>query len=144
MLPEPFTPSSDTLAPTSARVSIAARSDLRPAMDMAAATDKGRARVQNEDHFLLDPALGLALVCDGMGGHAAGGLASAIAVKSFRDAILARKQLLRDYIDCENAPAEVTKHEIANLLQLAANAASRAVHEEASRDAGKRGMGTTL
>jgi len=56
----------------------------------------------------------------------------------------ARKQLLRDYIDCENAPAEVTKHEIANLLQLAANAASRAVHEEANRDAAKRGMGTTL
>lgn len=144
MLPEPFTPSSDTLAPTSARISIAARSDLRPALDMTAATDKGRARTRNEDHFLLDPALGLAVVCDGMGGHAAGGVASALAVKSFREAILARKQLLRDYIDCENAPVEVTKHEVASLLQLAANEASRAVHQEASRDAAKRGMGTTL
>ena len=144
MLPEPFTPSSDTLAPTSARVSIAARSELRPVIDMAAATDKGRARAQNQDNFLIDPALGLAVVCDGMGGHAAGGLASAIAVQSFREAILARKQLLRDYIDCENAPAEVTKQEVASLLQLAASAASRAVHQEASRDAAQRGMGTTL
>jgi serine/threonine protein phosphatase PrpC/CRP-like cAMP-binding protein len=144
MLAEPFTPSSDTLAPTSARVSIAARSELRPPLTMAAATDKGRARAHNEDHFLLDPALGLTVVCDGMGGHAAGGLASALAVKSFHEAIVARKQLLRDYIDCENAPAEVTKHEIASLLQLAANVASRAVHQEASRDPAQRGMGTTL
>lgn len=144
MLPEPFAPSSDTLAPTSARVSIASRSELRPAIDMVAATDKGRTRAQNDDNFLIDRALGLTVVCDGMGGHASGGLASAIAVNAFRDAILARKQLLRDYIDCENAPAEVTRHEIASLLQLAANLASRAVHQAANGDASKRGMGTTL
>ena len=144
MLPESFAPSPESLAPTSARISIAARSDLRPHLEMAAATDPGRTRAHNEDNFLLDPSLGLAVVCDGMGGHAAGGLASAIAVQAFRDAILAAKQLLRDYVDCENAPVEVTKHEVASLLQLAANAASRAVHQAASHDVQKRGMGTTL
>jgi PPM family protein phosphatase len=144
MLPESFAPSPESLAPTSARISIAPRSDLRPHLELAAATDAGRMRADNEDNFLIDPALGLAVVCDGMGGHAAGGLASAIAVQAFRDAVLAAKQTLRDYVDCENAPVEVTKHEVASLLQLAANAASRAVHQAASRDPQKRGMGTTL
>jgi serine/threonine protein phosphatase PrpC/CRP-like cAMP-binding protein len=144
MLPESFAPSPESLAPTSARISIAARSDLRPRLEMAAATDPGRTRAQNEDNFLVDPSLGLAVVCDGMGGHAAGGLASAIAVQAFRDAIVAAKEMLRDYVDCENAPVEVTKHEVSSLLQLAANAASRAVHQAASHDPQKRGMGTTL
>jgi serine/threonine protein phosphatase PrpC/CRP-like cAMP-binding protein len=144
MHPESFAPSPESLAPTSARLSIAPRSDLRPTLDMSAATDQGRARAHNEDNFSIDPARGLAVVCDGMGGHAAGGLASAIAVREFRAAILAGKQTLRDYVECENAPVEVTKHDVASLLQVAANAASRAVHQEASQDPEKRGMGTTL
>lgn len=144
MLPESFAPSPESLAPTSARISIAPRSELRPRVEMVAATDAGRLRAHNEDNFLIDPQLGLAVVCDGMGGHAAGGLASAIAVQAFRDAIRAAKQTLRDYVDCENAPVEVTKHDVSALLQLAANTASRAVYHAASQDAQKRGMGTTL
>jgi serine/threonine protein phosphatase PrpC/CRP-like cAMP-binding protein len=144
MLPESFAPSESSLPPTSARISLAPRSEIRPSVNMEALTDPGRSRARNEDNYLLDPGLGLAIVCDGMGGHAAGGLASAIAVRAFRDAIRAGKQTLRDYIDCENAPAEVTKHDLANLLQLAANAASRAVFCEAQSDPEKRGMGTTL
>jgi serine/threonine protein phosphatase PrpC/CRP-like cAMP-binding protein len=144
MLPESFAPSSESLPPTSARVSIAPRSDLRPAVQMAAATSAGQCRSENEDDFLLDRGLGLAVLCDGMGGHAAGALASAIAVRAFREAVVARKEILRGYIDCQNAAVGVSKHDVAQLLQLAANAASRAVHEEAARDIDKRGMGTTL
>lgn len=144
MLPESLAQSPETLAPTSARVCIAARSEVRPAVEMAAATDKGRVRARNEDHFLIDPELGLAVVCDGMGGAAAGAVASMLAVQAFRQAVVAHKQTLRDYIDCENAPAAVNKHHVLHLLQLAANAASRAVFQEACRDASKRGMGTTL
>ena len=144
MLPESLARAQSTLPPTSARISLAPRSEIRPSVQMAALTDQGRTRAHNEDNYLLDRELGLAIVCDGMGGHAAGALASAIAVQAFRDAILAGKETLRDYIDCENAPVEVTKHGLANLLQLAANAASRAVFSEAQRDPEKRGMGTTL
>ena len=45
-----------------------------------AATDVGRKRSHNEDNFLVDESLGLFIVADGMGGHAAGEVASAIAV----------------------------------------------------------------
>jgi hypothetical protein len=41
------------------------------------ATDIGPVREGNEDNFLLDGTLGLAMVADGMGGHAAGEVASA-------------------------------------------------------------------
>ncbi len=144
MLPESLASSSQPLTPTSARVCIAARSEGPPALEMAAATDKGQTRARNEDHFLIDPALGLAVVCDGMGGAAAGAAASLLAVQAFRQAVVAHKQTLRDYIDCENAPAAVNKQHILHLLQLAANAASRAVYQEACRDPSKRGKGTTL
>lgn len=42
-------------------------------------TDAGDARDANEDAFLLEPARGLMLVADGMGGAAAGEIASAVA-----------------------------------------------------------------
>lgn len=48
----------------------------------AAATNRGRVRELNEDVYVLRAAQGLFVVCDGMGGAPAGGVASQIAAET--------------------------------------------------------------
>ncbi|MGD8833426.1 MAG: protein phosphatase 2C domain-containing protein [Desulfobacteraceae bacterium] len=45
-------------------------------------TDIGRVRCHNEDSYLVDPEYGLFVISDGMGGHEAGDVASAVAIES--------------------------------------------------------------
>ena len=52
-----------------------------------AATDVGKVRDHNEDNFLVDKKIGLFIVADGMGGHAAGEVASAIAVRTVHEEV---------------------------------------------------------
>jgi PPM family protein phosphatase len=101
-------------------------------------------RDQNEDNFLVDKKLGLFIVCDGMGGHAAGEVASALAVRTVHDEIKKQSDLLQDYAELAKGAAKVTKRDILNMLEFAVNRASQRVHAEALKDTKKRGMGTTL
>ncbi|MEO7035813.1 MAG: Stp1/IreP family PP2C-type Ser/Thr phosphatase [Polyangiaceae bacterium] len=115
-----------------------------PEIQFAALTDVGRVREQNEDNFLVDKKLGLFVVCDGMGGHAAGEVASALAVRTVHEEVKKQSDLIDDYAAASKGAAKVTKRDILNMLEFAVNRASQRVHSEAAKDAKKRGMGTTL
>lgn len=84
-------------------------------------TDIGRVRAHNEDSFMVAPPL--YVVCDGMGGHAAGEVASEIAVNTIAD-------LAPKYADAE-------------ALGQAVEAANHAIIRGARKGLGREGMGTT-
>jgi len=105
-----------------------------------AATDVGRKRSHNEDNFLIDKNLNLFVVADGMGGHASGEVASAIAVHTIRDVVFAERDLLTQYTDFD-ATAQM---ELCTLLEFAVHSASARIFHKAQQEPEKRGMGTTV
>ncbi len=95
----------------------------------AGRTDVGIVRAGNEDAFLMLPDKGIFIVADGMGGHAAGEVASEMAVQLIArrlDGVLGRPD------------AEAT-----NMIRLAINEANGAIFERTVTEPEKRGMGTT-
>ncbi len=106
-----------------------------------AATDVGKVRDHNEDNFLVDKKLALFVVADGMGGHAAGEVASAIAVRSVHEEVKRERDLLTGY---GSMPRTSTPRQVVAVLEHAVQKACARIHEEAQNDPAKRGMGTTL
>ena len=109
-----------------------------------AATDVGKVRDHNEDNFLVDKKISLFMVADGMGGHAAGEVASAIAVRTVHEELKKEKDLVADYVNGGTGGHKVSPKDIVALLEYAVQRACAKIHEEAQADAQKRGMGTTL
>ena len=109
-------------------------------LTFAAATDVGRQRTHNEDNFLIDKKLRLFLVADGMGGHAAGEVASSIAVHEIRDAVYGNRDLIERY---RADGAGVQALEVLQMLEHAVQSACSTVYNRAQTDSEKRGMGTT-
>jgi serine/threonine protein phosphatase PrpC/CRP-like cAMP-binding protein len=105
-------------------------------------TDVGRVRDLNEDNYLVDKKLALSIVADGMGGHAAGEVASAIAVRVIHQELKRRQDLIKAY--GEGRASRDASREIQHAMEAAVLRACSRVHEEAKSDTSKRGMGTTL
>lgn len=110
----------------------------------AALTDVGKTRDHNEDNFLVDRKLSLYVVCDGMGGHAAGEVASALAVRTLHEEVKREQELLGDFVAGKTGAEKVSRRDVINMLEFAVNRASSRIHAEALKDPSKRGMGTTL
>jgi serine/threonine protein phosphatase PrpC len=110
-------------------------------LDAVARTHPGPVREANEDNFLVDLDNGLFLVADGMGGHASGEVASAIAVNAVQEVLLGainpdETRLDRSVMDQEE--------EIRERLRYAMNQASIQIRKAAQANPVHTGMGTTL
>jgi len=103
-------------------------------------THVGRQRQHNEDSYLVEKTAKLFLVADGMGGHAAGEIASKIAVESISEFILHTKE---DDGTWPHAYDEQYKRST-NRLMAAVRMANTRVLEAMRKDARLRGMGTTV
>jgi PPM family protein phosphatase len=104
-------------------------------------TDVGRKRQHNEDAMLVDPALGLYIVADGMGGHAAGEIASAKSTEVVKAVIQQNQNVLRELA---REPGQQQRATAAALIETAIQRACAEIYRMASGDTTKRGMGTTF
>jgi len=98
----------------------------------AARTDVGMIRSGNEDNFSVDasPTRGIFIVADGMGGHAAGEVASEMAVQ---------------IVQRELAPIrDLDGEDVVQRVATALKRANRAIHDRTLTEMDKQGMGTTV
>ncbi|MEL6189161.1 MAG: protein phosphatase 2C domain-containing protein, partial [Myxococcota bacterium] len=110
-------------------------------IDSWALTDVGRTRKHNEDGWLIDDQLGLYAVADGMGGHAAGEVASAYGLRCVQEQLVKKKALLEDFTE---QPTPEKQAQLVREVELAINVASSAIYSMAQKDKKRHGMGTTL
>ena len=104
-------------------------------MKISAKTDVGMCRASNQDSYAIGeiPEVGAwAVVCDGMGGHAGGNVASEMAVDRISERIKT------------NYHRRMRNFSIKNMLESAIISASVDILERASKDASLQGMGTTV
>ena len=104
-------------------------------------TDVGVVRDHNEDSAFMEPVQGIFIVADGMGGHAAGEVASAMAVETVRTTLEAAKPEIDAF---KKSPTDAGRRGLVQLLQNAVLQAHQAVFQRGQAEADKQGMGTTL
>ncbi|MCD4653370.1 Stp1/IreP family PP2C-type Ser/Thr phosphatase [bacterium] len=100
------------------------------------ASDLGMRRPINEDSFRLCPGIQLYLVADGMGGHAAGDVASLMAVNEVAEHI--EQALLGEYSKNGDPP------DYQNILRKAIESANQKIIQATHNRKDLRGMGTTV
>ncbi|HEX9186458.1 MAG TPA: Stp1/IreP family PP2C-type Ser/Thr phosphatase [Vicinamibacteria bacterium] len=104
-------------------------------------TDVGRRRKVNEDSFLVSPETSLYAVCDGMGGHNAGEVASRMAIETISD-FVERSGVEKEITWPWGLDANLSID--ANRLKTAIRLANSRVFQAADNREELTGMGTTV
>ena len=104
-----------------------------------AKSDIGRKREENQDAYAVNEELKLYVVADGMGGHAAGALASQLAIDVFVEDVEAAIHTIEQAGKDDSGRCQITQ-----VLEDAVRRAGVSIYQEAQAKAGLRGMGTTL
>lgn len=112
-------------------------------LEAYARTDPGPVREHNEDSLLVDLDHSVFIVADGMGGHAAGEVASAMAVDTVHKILIGaddpdETRLVRDLDAVDQADL------LRERLRYAMNQASVRIRKESEGRPDTKGMGTTL
>lgn len=100
-----------------------------------ALTDTGRTRSNNEDSVALDPATGVMVLADGMGGYNAGEVASGMATDFIREKL--GQWLVQ-------ASASASDADVRRAMDICVDNANRAIFDAANSIPQYAGMGTTL
>jgi serine/threonine protein phosphatase PrpC len=107
----------------------------------SAVSDVGRVRKTNEDAFVADLDVSLFCVADGMGGHDAGEVASALAIEAI-SAFIRRSAVDTDFSWPYGIDRNLSYD--ANRLRTAIHLANRKIFRSAESNDDYNGMGTTI
>jgi serine/threonine protein phosphatase PrpC len=110
-------------------------------LSFAAATDPGLARQRNEDRYVADGELAFFVVVDGMGGHAAGEMASTMVAEDVTAFI---RETARNSDNTWPFDLDPALSPLANRLQVAIRNANRRLAGRVRKDASLDGTGATL
>ncbi|MEN9722386.1 MAG: hypothetical protein RJB38_372 [Pseudomonadota bacterium] len=105
-----------------------------------ALSHQGLVRKNNEDFQITDVDLGIFIVCDGVGGHASGQVASALAARTIHETLSKNRPAIER---ARANPSRQTREELTLLLEKAVLAASSAVYQKSLAEPEHRGMATT-
>lgn len=113
--------------------------DLNQALEMVSRTDAGMVRSHNEDAVLTNPALGLAVIADGMGGYNAGEVASSMATTVLGTELEKSFTRLAPYM--QDADGKLHAH---TAFEAEIARANTSIYQAAQSQPQYAGMGTTL
>ena len=109
-------------------------------LTVASLTDVGRVRTNNEDSYLTDTRLGLFIVCDGMGGHNAGEVASRLCCDWVAQQLREAPKWRQAY---STSGSQTALQQMADAMHAAVSSACREICRQGSRTGAHAGMGTT-
>src|SRR5688572_14538434 len=110
-------------------------------LEIAAITDPGVKRTNNEDCIGTEASLGLAVVADGMGGYEGGEIASALAIQTIQNELADRiEQLKKKHSDEASGEYSIQSLAVRDVIKKS----NEIIYNAAQNEPQYQGMGTTI